>query len=361
MLYSLVEEFAGFGDHRTGTPVDRATRTWFATQLEARGARVAVVPYEFDRYVADASIVAGGASIRCVPLFYSGVGSTTSAAPFTSGLDVPGAGAHSSDAADATLAVARESRHHVAVIGTGGRDGRLVAINRPVAEPLGPPAVLVAGADLERCARGPVTVTVDAHVESGESATVVASRGGGGDGEAALVLTTPLTGWFGCAGERGTGIALVLELLAAMPVDVPVLVIGTTGHELGYLGLRDHLARDAKVSRLVVHLGAGLAAGDGRELGPLRVALVDGVAAPMVERLRAALASAELPVVEWDPALPADSGEGSVWRGRGAPVLSLVGWFERFHTPDDLPGAVTSPALLGQVAEALIRALRVVA
>ncbi len=361
MLYSLVEEFAAFGDHRTGTPVDRATRTWFAAQLETRGARAAMVPYEFDRYVADARIVADGAAIRCVPLFYSGVGSAATDAPFTAGLDVPGAGAHSSDAADAALADARASGRHVAVLGTGGRDGRLVAINRPVAEPLGPLAVLVAGADLERCAEGPVEVTVDAHVESGESATVVAGRGGGGGGEAALVLTTPLTGWFGCAGERGTGIALLLELLATMPVDVPVVVIGTTGHELGYLGLREHLAQDADAPRLVVHLGAGLAAGDGRELGALRVALVDGLAAPMVEELSAALAPAALPAVAWDPALPADSGEGSVWRGRGAPVLSLVGWFDGFHTPQDVPGTVTSPALLDQVAAALIRAVHLVA
>jgi hypothetical protein len=246
------------------------------------------------------------------------------------------------------------------VLATGGRDGRLVAINRPVAEPPGPLAVLIAGADLERCERGRVMVTADAHVEPGESATVVASRGLEGGREPALVLTTPLTGWFRCAGERGTGIALLLELLATMPDDVPVAVIGTTGHELGYLGLREHLARRADAPGFVVHLGAGLAAGDGRELGGLRVALVDRVATRLVEALGEALAPAALPVVEWDPSLPTDAGEGGVWRARGGPVLSLVGWFDRFHTPDDLPGAVTSPALLGVVAEALIRAVRLV-
>jgi hypothetical protein len=302
-----------------------------------------MVPYEFDRYVADAKIVVDGSAIRCVPLFYSGFGSVATQDPFMSVLDVPGAGAHSSEGADSLLAAARASGHRVAVLATGGRDGRLVAINRPVAEPPGPLAVLIAGADLERCERGRVMVTADAHVEPGESATVVASRGLEGGREPALVLTTPLTGWFRCAGERGTGIALLLELLATMPDDVPVAVIGTTGHELGYLGLREHLARRVDAPGFVVHLGAGLAAGDGRELGGLRVALVDRVAPRLVEALGEALAPAALPVVEWDPSLPTDA----VRAASGAPGVDQCSRWSAGSTDSTHPTTcpARSPAL----------------
>jgi len=31
-LYQLVQAYAALGDHHTGTPVDHATRAWFATE-----------------------------------------------------------------------------------------------------------------------------------------------------------------------------------------------------------------------------------------------------------------------------------------------------------------------------------------
>jgi hypothetical protein len=37
-------------------------------------------------------------------------------------------------------------------------------------------------------------------------------------------------------------------------------------------------------------------------------------------------------------------------------VLSLIGIFERFHTPDDVPAEVTSPELLAQVCDAVCTA-----
>ena len=50
-----------------------------------------------------------------------------------------------------------------------------------------------------------------------------------------LVLTTPLNGWFGAAGERGAGIT-VLRHVAERLADRPLTVVATGGHELGCLG-----------------------------------------------------------------------------------------------------------------------------
>jgi hypothetical protein len=46
---------------------------------------------------------------------------------------------------------------------------------------------------------------------------------------------------------------------------------------------------------------------------------------------------------------PTFPGEGAVWSqklGSSTPLLSFAGQFPQFHTPDDLPGATTTPALL---------------
>ena len=51
----------------------------------------------------------------------------------------------------------------------------------------------------------------------------------------------PLTGWFGCAGERGTGVAVLLDLVERF-ADRPLLVLATGGHELDYLGVRQWVA-----------------------------------------------------------------------------------------------------------------------
>jgi hypothetical protein len=356
-LYALVAEYEAMGDHRTGTPVDRETREWFEAQLSGRGARVESIRYDFDRYLADAEVFVGDDEVRCVPLFYSGVGTVETDAPYVSRLDGPGAGDEAGASADARLSEARTDRRPAAVLATGGSSGHLVAVNRAPVEPPGPIAVLVAGSDLP-VGQGDVRVTAAARVVRGESATVVARFERRGGRARPLLVATPLTGWFACAGERGTGIALALELAAELAGDVPVEVVATTGHEIGYLGLRDHLARDSVDASVILHLGASLAAGDGETLGPLRGGLADGLAPDRVVALAAELEPGGLPIASWDPSVPADAGEGSVWRGRGAPVVSLVGWFDRFHTPEDFAASVTSPALLETVFESLVGAAR---
>ena len=51
------------------------------------------------------------------------------------------------------------------------------------------------------------------------------------NGLEAVLITTPLTGWFGCAGEQGTGVAVLLDLVERF-ADRPLLVLATGGHEL---------------------------------------------------------------------------------------------------------------------------------
>jgi len=356
VMYDLVCRYAALGNHRTGTPADDATRDLVAAALERRGAAVERVPYTFDRFEATASVVADGARVPCLPLYYSGTGSFSTDAPFVASLEM---------FRGVAAVDLRERRHdardvgaEIAVLATGRGEGPVVAENVVPEVDDGPVTVLVAGSDAERVAAGPTSAEVSAQLVAGRSETVVARLGP--VGEDPVVVTTPLTGWFTCAGERATGIAVALEVVSDLAVGgLPVLFVGTTGHELEHLGVRHWLTASEVAPRAVLHCGASLAAGavtDGVcELSDLRLAM-SNVDDDSLRPLARALSPVGLTTVPG----PGDwVGEGEQWRRFAVPLLSCTGGFDRFHTPDDVPEAVTAPEALEAVRAAVIEAARV--
>lgn len=352
--FRLVEEYASLGMHRTGTEVDEATREWLATQLVERGASIESIDYSFERFDAEATVVVDGTRVECLPLFYEAIGRAETSDPYTESLELTAeVVAHDLDSA---LERARASGRRAAVLSTG-TDGRLVAQNRAPDLADGVPTVLVPGGMLD--AARSVEVRMSARLVPGRSSTVVATLGA--VAQSSFVITTPLTGWFSCAGERGTGIAVTLEIAAMLSEEFPVTVVATTGHELEYLGAREHLAASDMRPRAVLHIGASVAAGDPGEdgvprLSPMRVAFSDLGEAGNAS-LDEILGPAGLGVL----AIPRWGGEGQLWRGRGAPVLSLVGSFRRFHTPEDITELVTTPEALRVVGSSVAEAARYLA
>ena len=345
-LYEHVVEYAALGDHRTGTAVDDVTRSWFRALLADIGGRVEEVPYGFERYEVRAHTrTRDGAELHSLPVYYSGVGDAEAEQPAV--VELPMAGLF--PLADLDEVISDAPGEGPVVVIVDGPEGRLVAMNRaPVVRP-GRLAVLAGGSERRAIEDGRCRVTGAARLVPGASGTVVGSLGDEADDP--VVVTTPLTGWFACAGERGTGIAIALDLARRLAARHPVVVVGTTGHELEFLGARRYLVDQPIRPRAVVHLGAGMAAGDpGPDgevaLGQVRIAMTT---APDPEPLLATLASAGFGP-GFDGPWP---GEGELWRETGAPVLSMVGGFERFHTPDDLPAAVTSAELLARVSDAV--------
>lgn len=81
-----------------------------------------------------------------------------------------------------------------------------------------------------------------------------------------IIVSTPISGWAHCAGERGPGVAAIRALasyLGASRNGYSITLIATTGHELGDLGIRQWLGHGAPSpdeTALWVHLGAGWAA-----------------------------------------------------------------------------------------------------
>ena len=111
-----------------------------------------------------------------------------------------------------------------AVVATNNNPGGLLfAVNRTPVPGSGLPTMLVPGVLADRIDDARIQVHLDARVVPGESANIIA-RYGSGTIEETVVITTPISGWFRCAGERGTGVAVALEAAEAIAVDYPVLV-----------------------------------------------------------------------------------------------------------------------------------------
>jgi hypothetical protein len=370
-LLRVVEAYSALGDHRTGTLVDDATVAWFAAELAAIGARVDVLPYEFDRYEARWSVVVDGDEVPSIPLFYEGVGRVRTTTPHRASVDVVGgAGVRGWDD---VVSAARSAGAEAAVVATQAGTGRLCAVNRrPALDGSGLLTVCVAGALAERWQDVPVTVELDAQVVPGRSANVF-GRVGDGDDDARLLLATPLSGWFRCAGERGTGIAVLLAVARTLAAEgVRVAVLASNGHELEGLGLHRWLAaHEGPAWRGIFHFGASVASGEADGAGPpvertkrLFVSAWGGD-----ERRSAELADALAPlgvavrVPSREDAVDPRGwvGESRTWAPLARPLVSIAGGFPLHHAPDDVPALATTPALLEESYAAALAAARLLA
>ena len=343
-LYQLVQAYSELGDHRTGTPVDQATLAWFTTKLGKRGARVNTVSYQFERYVAHCRLTADAAEVEALPLYYEAVGKVSSSRlhlaelAFDANLNAP--------QLNEVVARARMSGAEAAILATSGAGGRLVAPNRAPVLGSGFPTVLVPGSALPILRQAAVHLELDARLEPSASATVTGHLGQDAAARP-VVVATPLSGWFRCAGERGTGIAIALQLATELAKRWPMMVVGTTGHELHYLGLRCFLAAHALHPSAVIFLGASLATATLEpESGATFAASRQGLTTAgegLAKRLEGALAPARFPVrsnpAQW-------LGEAEEWVRLNRPLLSLTNRFPLFHTPQDLPEHATSPEQL---------------
>jgi hypothetical protein len=204
------------------------------------------------------------------------------------------------------------------------------------------------------------------------ASNVVARRRGRGK---TIVVSTPKSGWFHVAGERGAGIALFLGLAAwaARHTDANLLFVATSGHEFGNHGghlFQKALAPPPSDVRLWMHIGANVASNavafDGcgrvqrlREVNTTRGMLASEAVAGAARSGFAGQTGYENPAPEnTDRAV----GEVEVFRDAGySPIVGLIGGHPLHHTRLDRAEVVTSPAALEPVARGLARIVQSVA
>lgn len=352
-LFDLVEAYADIGVHRTGTTTQAATAEWLAGELTDRGATVDLVPVEFERYVADWSVTIDGDEVESLPLFYEAVGSVSSDAPTRwPAFDPPGSGPMG-----ASGAVVDAVPGTIAVAATRNLLGLLAVSNRSPALGSGQHVLQVAGHHGAALAEGaPVAASIDARLEVASCENVVARFGDVDAADGLVILTTPISGWFRCAGERGTGIAVALHMAERLAAHGPVLFLGSTGHELNAFGATAmHRTFSPRVDTLL-HVGANVGCD---------WPAADGVNAPNHSFMRARLVSdradtsaVAAPFEAIGSGIDEPGRDRSRWFGEAADwldapqVLSFLGQNPWFHAPQDLPPVSCTAARTQAVADA---------
>jgi hypothetical protein len=395
-LFALVRQYDRLGEHRTATPGDEATSEWMAAKLRAAGFQVSLQPFDiplFDPVRTEIAISGKPPVTDAFPLWpprptpadgLTGPLSLAGNAQVEGGIlvvDLPYTRGGSLSAPPMLRAIeGAVKRRPLAIIGiTESPTGAVVAQNVEIGRPQWPiPILLVgsrAGAALKQAAtsRKQATLISTGTVTPHARATnVVARRPAPGK---AIVVSTPKSGWFNVAGERGSGIALFLGLAAwaERNTDDNLLFVATSGHELGNHGghvFQKALAPRPADVRLWMHIGANVASNAvsfdscGRvqrlaAVHPTRGMLASDAVVAAARRGFAGQPGYENPAPDnTDRAV----GEVEVYRDAGyTPIVGLVGGHPLHHTPADRSEVVTSPAALEPVARGLATIIQSVA
>ncbi len=384
--FHIVKAYADFGHHRSGTPNDHATANGFASLFNdiddnyndentdddfsddnndnndnddfdnTVNMATSQQAVDFDFYDTTSELLSNDTAIDHLPLTHAfhGTINTTNIAVQLIDPDYTTFPATT----EAAVTQAKANGHEALVLATDHPNGELVAQNyNPTTPTYDFPVVLVAGRDYSKLKEHPLQLVLNAQTVIGTTMNVQATNNQASISPA-LMFTTPLTGWFQAAGERGTGIA-VTYALAKRFSHLPLIVVGTGGHEVGFLGAH-HWTKTYQEGhnpslRAIVHIGASVAVPDANRFA------MTSLNAAAAKPLEQALAKDGFPLrcseTNWG------GGEGEVFQrliapdltapNHTVPMLSLTGEGIDFHTPADTPERVTSPEALELAAQSI--------
>lgn len=387
-LWRDVDHYARLGDHRTASRGDEATSVWLRERFQALGFAVETPRFAFPLFEPTAcDVTLGQGRCEAFPVWPP---KPTEAAGVTAALtrdlskaqgaiviiDLPyRPGGSLTAGGTGELISAAVGAGAVAVVAvTEGPTGAIIGQNAdPTRFSWDIPVVLVGGADqahlraaAERGEQACVRLTGKAKPDATAS-NLVARRPGRGK---TVVLSTPKSGWFSCAGERGSGMAIFLAMADVLSKrkDLDLLFLSTSGHEIEGLGGRHFIESTApkpEAVRLWLHIGANIAC-DALELSNTAPRPVGrptqrrGLLASAM--LQAAIREAFAGQIGYATPVDVDSpsavGEVVVFRDAGyRPLIGLVGAAPLHHTPLDRAALATSPQILEPVAQALAKSV----
>jgi hypothetical protein len=380
----ILERYAGFGDKAAGGPGDVACGEWLEGELKALGYACERQPFDVPAYEGEAATLSfEGAKAILIPQAI-----VTPTPGLTGRLFIPNRGqgeiallvlpharwSTAKGEVERRVKAAKAAGAKAAVIVTTGPTGEALALNTPPDRPLFDiPAAVLAPRDaqpfVEAAAKGAVATFAmpgRSFRRSAWNVTATLKRGAG----KWLVISTPRSGWFNCVGERGSGLAVWLQLMAwAAKAKLPVNValVATSGHEYEYAGgehFIEHVAPKPSDTALWVHLGANVAARDWHERGPVLSPLPSAdpqrfllASPPLVAACKAAFAG-QPGLEQAYPVDPAQvAGElASIVRAGYDPAVGIFG-SHRFHHARDDDLRCVSPALIPPVADAFAQVI----
>jgi hypothetical protein len=341
-----VRDYDAQGIHRTATSVDDASARWLAGELRAIGLDAALEPFSISRIdLGDTYVELGGRQVGGVPLFDA---SFTPAEGISGRLRVAGSdgdiGLIEASPLDGTehdgkLRRALDGRWKALVIVTNGGRAGLSLINAArFLSPAGVPALQVSSVETawlrEQAALGVIArVVATAERHAADALNVVATLRGTNPAAAPLVVMTPRSGWWTCAGERAGGIGVWLEVARAVRAAKPardVHFLASSGHERGQIGLDAYLAHRPDLARraaLWVHFGANIGASPHIRLQSADLAIQQTA-------VQALAAQGLTPAELVPPGTPPGGEAGTIFRLHGR-YVSLQGDNSLFHNPAD--------------------------
>jgi hypothetical protein len=365
----VVQEFDQQGWHRTGSVTDTDSAAWLQQRCASIGLEAEQHLYPFHRVdPGPCTVDFSGTRIEGYPLLDSLLPPP--------GTIIKGAAAPPGDAGtvgvmrmnqhrnEAELNAARTAGHQAIVAAIEGDEPGFTLLNAwRFGDPYGPPVIQVPisawnALNEARESAAQLTIVCGAGKTSTNVANVIGRLPGRYPERAPLVVLTPRSGWWYCAGERGGGLAIWLELarvLRETPLSRDVVFLATTGHELGYLGVRMFLDRDPSLAveaKAWLHLGANVgAAGTRLMVRASGQSLLDAAQAPgssTQERLKPNFEVTNRPL-----------GEAGVVAEFGGRFVSFIGAsFPLFHSINDRWPASGDWRVMAEAGELALRILR---
>ena len=388
-LYDDVISYYNLGEHRTATDVDLRTSDWLVEQLRAAGLRATTQAFSLRQFfIKQTRLTINENSIRAFPLWFpnaTGQNSKTGELAFLETTAVnrsprdkialvtfpasAGAAMQEGSIHSRIIQEAANAGATAVVAITESATKEIVALNSPAGAAPWPIPVVVVGqrdeAPLTAALRSNtrIKLLLDGEDKSDAAARNVIARAE--HGKDLIVVSTPQSGWFRCAGERGPGIALFLGLArwaSRRTMGSSFLFISSSGHELGGLGMKaflDQLAPKPERVLCWIHLGAGIATyrWDETPTGLRRVKDVDPKRLLMARSdLVPALASTFAGLPGLVPTTDRAVGEYEFMLKAGHRVFGIAAGHRFHHTPADSP-VTTGPEILEPVGRALIRTI----
>ena len=295
-LYRDVAFYSALGEHRTATATDYLTHTWLALRLKALGFKTELFPFETRQfYPTKTQVTVGGKNrLEAFPVWHptptrpGGLSAklTTDIANVSGKIylfDNPSGTVNQAVQSTIKTAAANGASGVIVVLSQSasleiyGQNAQQLLSYAPGSDPGAGdqtpwpvPVVTVGRKDrpaLQQAIDGSLDVKVvsEGVVREHARSYVLLGTLERGPADKTLLVSTPVSGWFRNAGERGTGVAAWLALAewaAKETSEVRWVFLASSGHELNFLGTHEYLQSDRIPPPddvyLWTHLGANL-------------------------------------------------------------------------------------------------------
>ncbi|MBO9570589.1 MAG: hypothetical protein J7497_00015 [Chitinophagaceae bacterium] len=281
-LFNNVKKYVGFGVHRTGTAGDIATSAWLGEELKSYGYNVKYLEFSTRQFFPEKVYLASKHdTITAFPMWWVNENISSNV---TGKLVDPNKVTSFAKNNIALIQLPDPKRtygQNAAYIDSlidKGISGIVVITNNPSegiqayntsenAKPWRVPIILVAPRDNEKLRSflnksTIVTLAINGTFKDVKGRNVYGTIG---NGKKYIVVSTPISGWFTCGGERGSGIAIWLNLakfIAKQHEGYTYVFTGNSGHENAFYGAHQFLESEAPPidkTHLWLHIGAGAA------------------------------------------------------------------------------------------------------